>query len=198
MFNGSAVNISGNSIIINCIQLCQDIFYALEYIEQHVSTYEHSSLILSCIWLLFILFDAEKAASCTCPRSWLFSNTGEDPVQSYWSVPQPTRSMSFEMFYLPRIQFTLNFSKTLKLSRDLSLDMPGMHGCTISTPHTQKRKLKSTTTTTTKNDAESNRTNKQTNKRSNEKHLYLNLSNLQLFCEIVEDSFFFHRNRARV
>lgn len=31
----------------------------------------------------------------------------------------------------------------------------------------------------------------QTNKRSNEKHLYLNLSNLQLFCGIVKDSISF-------
>lgn len=37
MSNGSTVNISGNGIIIDCVQLCQDIFHALEYIEQHVS-----------------------------------------------------------------------------------------------------------------------------------------------------------------
>lgn len=40
MFNGSTVNNSGNSIIVDRIQLCQDIFYALEYIEQHVSIHQ--------------------------------------------------------------------------------------------------------------------------------------------------------------
>lgn len=37
MFNGCFVNFPRNSSIVNRIKLCQNIFYALEYIEQHVS-----------------------------------------------------------------------------------------------------------------------------------------------------------------
>lgn len=38
MFNCCFIDIFGDCASVNCIELCQNIFHALEYIEQHVST----------------------------------------------------------------------------------------------------------------------------------------------------------------
>lgn len=69
MPNCGTTNLFGNSFTINCVKLCKNILYALEYNEQHVSIFFFFRF-LACsmfrykIWLRYFLSYTRKVFCC--------------------------------------------------------------------------------------------------------------------------------------